>query len=984
MSNRSGIFRHATALLGTTALVAVTCASPAAAGNVNWVGANTSNWQDGSNWSGSSVPTTGDTVTIDTQAAHRTVQASGIANAGTLIVGDTGSADLSVRYGSGLSVLGSTTIGNQAGSNGTLTVSNTGSILTVGVTPLDAFNVGVQGVGTLNVQTGGAVVTSGAMTVGSLAGGQGTVTVDGAGSSLQVATALAVGRNSTGTLTISNGGAVTVGDNFSLGFNGDGHVTVTGAGSALKILGNDFFVGTTGNVTVDITNGAMLSSKNIITVGNDIGQAAVTVDGQGSTVNARHLYVGSGSNSQTVTMTATNGGVINGGYGVVGFASASKGLLGADGAGSSLNYNATFAGNSLIIGQDGHGTAYVSNGGSLTAAGNIVIAQNSGSFGSLVIGSTSLTAPAAPGTVNAPAITFGSGAGWLVFNHTSTGYTFATPMSGNGRVINAAGHTILTGNSSAMTGQVLVNGGILTVDGSLAGAPAQVNSGGTLGGVGAIGNLQVNAGSVFAPGSGAAGSSMTVGGNLAFQAGAAYLVQLNASTASFAHVTGTATLTGAQLVVNAPSGIAAPFGTRYTVLTADGGVSGRFAGVSGLPASTAFLSIRDTYDTNHAYLAVQKSRNFADAGLTPNQIATAHGLDSLGPGPLTNAVAALSTDAQARAAFDQLSGEAHASMKTALIEDSHLVRDAAIDRLRAAFDTVGAVHSPVMSYADAGPMLAPATTDRFAVWSQGFGSWGHTDSDGNAARLKRSTGGFLVGGDGLAFDNWRFGALAGYSRSDINVRDRSSSGSSDNYHAGLYGGTQWGNLAFRSGAAYSWHDISTSRSVVLPGFADRLTGSTHAGLAQAFGELGYGLRFGQIAIEPFANLAYVSLTTDDVRENGGAAALSTMSGTTDTTFTTLGLRTSSDFTLGGLNATARGTLGWQHAFGDVTPVAMMTFAGSAPFTIAGVPIARDAALVETGINLSLIQTATLGLSYSGQLASSAQQHTFKANLNVKF
>ena len=42
-----------------------------------------------------------------------------------------------------------------------------------------------------------------------------------------------------------------------------------------------------------------------------------------------------------------------------------------------------------------------------------------------------------------------------------------------------------------------------------------------------------------------------------------------------------------------------------------------------------------------------------------------------------------------------------------------------------------------------------------------------------------------------------------------------------------------------------------------------------------------------------------------------------MSGTTATTFTTLGLRTSGDFALGNLNATARGTLGWRHAFGDV-------------------------------------------------------------------
>ncbi|MFX3803920.1 autotransporter outer membrane beta-barrel domain-containing protein, partial [Streptococcus suis] len=79
----------------------------------------------------------------------------------------------------------------------------------------------------------------------------------------------------------------------------------------------------------------------------------------------------------------------------------------------------------------------------------------------------------------------------------------------------------------------------------------------------------------------------------------------------------------------------------------------------------------------------------------------------------------------------------------------------------------------------------------------------------------------------------------GYSRTNFSVKDRTSSGGSDNYHFGLYGGTQWGDFGFRSGLAYTWHDISTSRSVRLAGFADDLTGNDRAGTLQAFGEFGY-------------------------------------------------------------------------------------------------------------------------------------------------
>ncbi len=77
-------------------------------------------------------------------------------------------------------------------------------------------------------------------------------------------------------------------------------------------------------------------------------------------------------------------------------------------------------------------------------------------------------------------------------------------------------------------GATMVNGGTLEVDGSIASSSfTSVNSGGVLAGVGMVGATQINAGGVLAPGNGTPGSSMTVAGNLAFQSGASYLVQLN-------------------------------------------------------------------------------------------------------------------------------------------------------------------------------------------------------------------------------------------------------------------------------------------------------------------------------------------------------------------------------------------------------------------------------------------------------------------------
>ncbi|RUY85893.1 autotransporter domain-containing protein, partial [Mesorhizobium sp. M7A.F.Ca.CA.003.01.2.1] len=175
-----------------------------------------------------------------------------------------------------------------------------------------------------------------------------------------------------------------------------------------------------------------------------------------------------------------------------------------------------------------------------------------------------------------------------------------------------------------------------------------------------------------------------------------------------------------------------------------------------------------------------------------------------------------------------------------------------------------------------------------------------------------------------------------------------------------------------------------SRNVVVPGLVDALTAKYDAGTAQVFGEAGYRLETRMAAFEPFASLAYVNLHTDSFTEKGRAAALTSAASTTETTFTTLGLRASAGFDLGGMQATAQGTLGWRHAFGDTTPTADMAFAGGDLFTIAGVPIARDTAIVGAGLDFRIADSTTLGISYSGQFGKKAADQGVRATMQVRF
>jgi outer membrane autotransporter protein len=271
------------------------------------------------------------------------------------------------------------------------------------------------------------------------------------------------------------------------------------------------------------------------------------------------------------------------------------------------------------------------------------------------------------------------------------------------------------------------------------------------------------------------------------------------------------------------------------------------------------------------------------------------------------------------------------------------------------------------------------------VWGQGFGDWGSNDGNGNAAGMNRSTKGFIGGVDVPVYQTWRVGVLGGFSDTDLNVKDRSSAGTSTNYHLGLYGGTETGPIPVRLGAAYSWHDLQTTRAVAFSGFSDQLTAQYNGGTTQAFGEVGYKLDVDAVSLEPFANLTYVNLNMGAFKEIGGSSALSVASATTDTTFTTLGVHAKEQVDLGtSAVITAKASLGWRHAFGDVTSVSNNAFAGGTAFNIDGIPIAQDAAAIDAGFDAAVSEHLTLSLSYTGQYATGARDNGVKANVGWKF
>ncbi|HEV7320364.1 MAG TPA: autotransporter domain-containing protein [Ensifer sp.] len=555
---------------------------------------------------------------------------------------------------------------------------------------------------------------------------------------------------------------------------------------------------------------------------------------------------------------------------------------------------------------------------------------------------------------------------------------WSNDITGAGGLIKSGGGILTLHGDNTYQGDTHVEGGVLAIGGSIA-SQTFVGGEGTLSGNGTIRGDVVNDGAVN-PGWGRKGGALAINGNYRQAGDAWFLVNLDAPDGtSRLDVTGRAEIAGAVDVRVRPENYRGD--GRHTILSALGGVTGRFDDDCGCHA---FLDLTLAYDPNTVYLDVARNGvAFADLATTGNGMAAASAIERLGIGRELHDLAVTLDGYTAADLFGQLPGEVHSSTVTGLIENSQLIDNQMNDRLRSVFETVGAKAPPIVTTDEIiTASISPAET--VGAWGSVFGSWGDTDGDGHGTALSRSTGGFVAGLDGVIGSDWRLGFLGGYSHSSFKADDRRSDASSDNYHLGVYGGTTWGALSFRSGLAYTWSEIDSSRQLVSPVFIDSLTADYRAGTTQMFAEFGYGIEAGDLAFEPFANLAHVNVRTDGFTEKGGAAALTVHGGSSDMTFTTIGLRASTGFELGITKATARGLVGWRRAYGDVTPNLAQAFSGSEAFSVGGAPIARDSAVLEAGVDFALTPTATLGVAYQGQVASAARDHGVRADLTVKF
>jgi autotransporter-associated beta strand protein len=928
-------------------------------------------------------------------------------------------------YSGGTTISGGTL---QLGNGGT-TGSIVGNVIDNGVFAInrsDAVNFAgvISGSGAFNQIGSGTTTLSGVNTY------TGATTVNAGG--LTIAGGASITSNVTNNAAFSNFGTVT--GNLANTGTASNNKTITGA------VNNS---GTFDNNTFSIVGGAVNNSgtfnNNIFgVVGGGLTNTAGTTTNTG-TINGGATVIGGTLNA----MGTINGGLINSAIvnasGVINGAVANN-ANGAFNVAAAATVDGTFdnaAGATLAVASTGSASVL----GLLTNSGVVTVADRG------QLSATGGITNKAGGTITIGNAAFArddlNNAGSVANN----GTYFANVASNTGLITNntfwlgnLASNSGMIANSGAWSGNLVLNSGAVANGGFWEGtvsnagmfnnpgfveglftntAGVAVNNGfltagarvtgGMLTGSGfVIGDLTLTGGT-FLPGNGTPGSFMTVTGNLAFQSGALYLVQLNPTTSTFAQVSGTASLNGSAGAAFLAGNYVAK---RYTILTADGGVGGTFSSFDTLGIPSGFKASL-SYDAHDVFLNLalnfvpNPGPNFG-SGLNVNQQNVANTLvnffnttggipavfGTLTPGGLAQASGELATRTQ-QTSFEAMNlflglltdpfvagrGESAASPagapQFAESDDANAYAANGKARSKSEREAYAAVYRKAS--------IRDAYDPRWSVWAAGYG--GSQTTDGNTVlgsnNARSSIGGVAVGADYRFSPNTLAGFAVSGGGTSFSVAN-SGSGRSDLFQAGAFVRHTVGPAYISAALAYGWQDVTTDRTVTIAG-SDLLRANFNANTFSGRAEGGY--RFvapwiGGVGITPYAAGQFTTIDLPAYAEQAIAGAntfaLTYASKSVTDTRSELGIRTDKSFAMQNGIFTLRGRAAWAHDFNPDRNIAatFQTLPG-ASFVVNGAAQASDAALVTGSAEMKWLNGFSLAATFEGEFSGVTRSYAGK-------
>jgi autotransporter-associated beta strand protein len=856
-----------------------------------------------------------------------------------------GGAGLIANTGNDISIANALAGTGGVAQNGGGTLTLTGALSYSGLTSVTNGSLILGDAARAVTLPGNATINGGNLAIANGSLGTGTITSTGTGIVVGLTPGLAA---TAGSSTINNGGTLSF---MNSGSGGTAQIANIG------VL--DFAdASTASNAVITTSAGALFQFRNTATAAN----SNITLSGAGSNGTF-------GNNS-----TAGNASIIVGANTLLNF-------QGSSSAGAATI--TTSAGAAL----DGNGTTFTGNasGGTsshiVNAGGLLDISQANGG---VTIGSL-----AGAGLVGLGSNTLTVGA-----NNQSTDFSGIiqnTGLAGGGAagLIKTGTGALTLSGTNTYTGATVVNAGTLNVNGSIATSSAVTVNNGILGGNGTVANAVINSGGALAPGNSI--GTITVNGNLTFNSGSNYNVEVSPSAADRTNVTGTATLNG---TVNASYAAGSYVSKQYTILNATGGRVGTFSGLSNTN-NPANLAAALSYDANNVFLNLNLI--YAAANDT-NQRNVGKALTNYfnAGGAIPIAFAGLSAGG-----LTQASGEAGTGAQQSGIAASgqfvNVVLDNAFDSCpgETAKDGAQPGYTPQRKVScEAEQAVAAATPKgRFAslygswnVWATAYGGNGSVDGDSatGSNEMTSRVYGAVAGASYRESPNTLIGFALGGAGSSFDVAKGLGGGKADMFNAAVYARHTSGAAYVAAALGYTWQNASTDRTVTIAG-TDVLHASFRPQAFTARLEGGWRYATPAIGITPYAGLQSTSLVLPSYGETATSGsnqfALSYSSRTVTATRSDLGVRWDKAITVQSGVFTLKAKTAWAHDWNiDRSATATFQTLPGASFTVNGAQPSANAALVSLGADLKWLSGWSLAGSFGGEFSRTSRNYTGKGTL----
>lgn len=482
-------------------------------------------------------------------------------------------------------------------------------------------------------------------------------------------------------------------------------------------------------------------------------------------------------------------------------------------------------------------------------------------------------------------------------------------------------------------------------------------------------------------------NSTHVYGNFTSTAGSSYVVNVEPSGQSDRmFVSESATLNGGTVPVLAAAG---QYDWRkiYTILTAEGGVTGTFekALVDSL-VLRAYLS----YDPNNVYLRMATSFN-AITNLTENELNVATVLDQLSPsanGDMFNILTAMLglNAAQLANAYDQMGGLIHTTIGEVTFSTLSRYFGAMGNRM-GGFLTGG----PAWNYSvqpvnlasrdtitDAGNTILAALgsaagqkSPQWGLWAQGYGGLADVNGVDISSRYDYKAGGIAMGFDRQLSQSLLLGVSAGYSSSRVDLKDLSEFADGRGFQVsgyGMYNKPQWYLSAI---LGYSFIHYDTTRNMSFAGITRTADADYNTNALGAYLEGGYKVLTENVDIIPMISLTSGYMLRDSFDEqNAGALNLDADNNYCSYFLGSLGVKFRKDLTGSWGTTTPEFAVRWDHRLSNDRLALNANFSGypNAPFTTKGDLSDTDSLGVGLGLTWKTRDNIDISVSYDGSFS----------------